>query len=293
MDISPGITALQEAHAEAVLQVGSPDTIQAILDNQVPNGNVFETARVAGLLAAKNTHLSLPHVYPVPIEFARIEFSFADLEIRVLVKIGSVSKSNLEMEAMHAASIVALTIYDMLKVIDSGLRIREIRLLQNGIIHAGQADFKPFDVAVVVCSNAVFKGIKPDSAGQQIVTKLTLLGGKITSYDLIPDEVDQIREFARRLSLQNQLVIFIGGTGLSNTDCTTEALLPLLDTRIRGVEEAMRSYGQKLTPYAMFSRSLAGKIGTCLVLALPGSTRGAKESMDAIFPGVLHSLGSL
>jgi cyclic pyranopterin phosphate synthase len=123
------------------------------------------------------------------------------------------------------------------------------------------------------------------------VKKLTLLGGKITSYDLIPDEVDQIREFARRLSLQNQLVIFIGGTGLSNTDCTTEALLPLLDTRIRGVEEAMRSYGQKLTPYAMFSRSLAGKIGTCLVLALPGSTRGAKESMDAIFPGVLHSLG--
>jgi cyclic pyranopterin phosphate synthase len=156
MDISPGITALKEAHAEAVLQVSSPDTIEAILDNQIPKGNVFETARVAGLLAAKNTHLSLPHSYPVPIEFASIEFSFADLEIRVLVKIGSVSKSNLEMEAMHAASIVALTIYDTLKVIDSGLRIREIRLLQNGIMNAEQADFKPFDVAVVVCSNAVF-----------------------------------------------------------------------------------------------------------------------------------------
>jgi cyclic pyranopterin phosphate synthase len=62
-----------------------------------------------------------------------------------------------------------------------------------------------------------------------------------------------------------------------------------LDRRIPGIEEAIRSYGQDRMPYAMLSRSVAGTIGSTLILALPGSTNGAKESMDAIFPHVLHS----
>jgi len=65
--------------------------------------------------------------------------------------------------------------------------------------------------------------------------------------------------------------------------------LPLLDRRIPGIEETIRDYGQQRMPYAMLSRSIAGTIKDTLVLALPGSTNGAKESMDAIFPHVLHS----
>ena len=84
------------------------------------------------------------------------------------------------------------------------------------------------------------------------------------------------------------MVILSGGTGLSPRDCTTEALAGIIEIRIPGIEEAMRAYGQDRTPYSMLSRSIAGLIGNTLILGLPGSTRGAAESMDALFPAVLH-----
>jgi molybdenum cofactor synthesis domain-containing protein len=181
--------------------------------------------------------------------------------------------------------------YDMLKPIDKNVEISTVKLLHK---KGGKSDFNDakslnLDVAVIVCSDSVSKGTKQDSAGKAITSKLNTLGLDVSNYSIIPDEITDIQKTVNKFKeSKTDLVILTGGTGLSNRDVTPEAIIPLLDRRIPGIEEAIRSYGQDRTPYAMLSRSVVGFIGSTLVIALPGSTNGASESMDAIFPSVLH-----
>jgi cyclic pyranopterin phosphate synthase len=111
--------------------------------------------------------------------------------------------------------------------------------------------------------------------------------GVTAQKSIIPDEAEEI--IKKVDSTTADLLIFTGGTGVGPRDVTPQTLEPLLDIKLKGVEEQMRSYGQNRMPYAMFSRSIAGIKDGKLILALPGSTKGAIESMDAIFPHVLHA----
>src|SRR5690606_32809081 len=98
------------------------------------------------------------------------------------------------------------------KPIEKGIHIQQIKIREESNKQSSPDSHNPFTAAVVVCSNAVAKGIKPDSAGQMILEKLLSHGAKITSYSIVPDDLDQIRALAATLSARNQLVIFSGGT---------------------------------------------------------------------------------
>lgn len=284
-------TTLRIAIAEATVSVSSQETIDAIKGCKVPKGDVLEMAKTAGLFGVKKTSDMIPDCHPLPVEFTSVDYAFDGLDIKIRMEVHAIYRTGVEVEAMHGVSVVALTMYDMLKPIDKGIEIKNIRLVEK---KGGKSQWKKFvenglTAQVVVCSDTVSAGTKEDKAGEIISQKLTEYGVQLKSLIVVPDEMIQIREVLHKtVEEEVDLLIYTGGTGLSLRDVTPESLLPELDRRIPGIEEAIRSYGQERTPLAMLSRSVAGVKGNTLVLALPGSSKGAEESMDAIFPSALH-----
>lgn len=294
VDITQKSNTLRMAIAQATVRVSRQETIDAVVNKTVPKGDVFEMAKTAGLFAVKKTSDVIPDCHPLPIEFTAVNYSIDGLEITIQIEVRTIYKTGVEVEAMHGASVIALTMYDMLKPIDKGIEINNIKLLKK---KGGKSDYrkKPkrtYTAAVVVCSDSISAGEKEDKAGKAILAKLESIGVENKYYEIIPDEVDAIQK--KVIDYANEginMVIFTGGTGLSSRDVTPEAILPLLDRKIDGVAEAIRKYGQDRTPYSMLSRSVVGERQGTLVMALPGSTNGAKESMEAVFPEILHVFG--
>lgn len=290
IDITHKHTTLRKAIAQATVEVSSENTIQAVLSKTVPKGDVLEMSKTAGLFAVKKTSEMIPDCHPLPIEKTEIRFDISDMKITIEVEVHTIYKTGVEVEAMHGASVVALTIYDMLKPIDKQIQIKDIKLIHK---KGGKSDYKSdlnktLKAMVVVCSDSISQGKKQDRSGQVIVEKLKSYGIEVLDYVIIPDEKKEIETMLHKGLKEADMILYTGGTGLSKRDITTDTLMPLIERRIVGIEEAIRSYGQQRTPYAMLSRSVVGMIGEVLVMALPGSTAGAGESMDAVFPAVMH-----
>lgn len=290
VDITHKTNTLRIATAQAVVHVSKPETIQAIQNRAVPKGDVFEMAKAAGFLAVKKTPDLLPDCHPIPVEYTGVQYRIEDLAIVIELTVKTIYKTGVEVEAMHGASVVALTMYDMLKPIDKGVEIHNIKLLEK---KGGKSDRKAvpenLKIAVVVCSDSISKGIGEDKSGKKIIEKLGSLKLSVSDYSIIPDDKTGIQAKIRSLCEAGyEMILITGGTGLSPRDVTPEAVSELIDREIPGIAETARQYGQERIPTAMLSRSAAGLVGETLVMTMPGSTGGVTEYIDALFPHVLH-----
>jgi molybdenum cofactor synthesis domain-containing protein len=146
---------------------------------------------------------------------------------------------------------------------------------------------------VVTVSDGVAAGVRDDESGRLLAARLGELGFSVQQA-VVPDEVERITAVLRDAAAAGtRLVISTGGTGLGPRDRTPQALTALLDYEIPGFGEQMRAFGRTRTPLADLSRSLAGVVGSTLVVAVPGSASGARESLAAIEPLLEHALETL
>ncbi len=291
IDISGKPETERTATAEAFVRLNS-ESLRRIQEGKVEKGNVLEVAKVVGISVAKNTSALLPFCHPIPIDWISVQVTPEKNGLRINCEVKAVAKTGVEMEALVAVTSAALTVYDMLKPYDKNIQIETIRLLKKT---GGLKEFLPayastLTAGVLVCSDRVASGSREDRSGKFIVQFLSSYSIAVKEHKIVPDEQDLIQKTLRKWVKQKiPLIITTGGTGVGPRDVTIQAVKKLIQIEMPGVAEAMRSYGQRRTPYAMISRSVCGFSDQSLIFTLPGSLRGVKESLQAIFPGILHA----
>lgn len=290
INISQKTNTLRRAKATGKLLLDA-DTVQLIRDKKVKKGDIREIIKIAGIQGAKETPDRVIFAHPIPIDGVDISTELLDDGLKVTAEVETVWKTGVEVEAITAVTSALLNALDVLKPHADDMTMTDIRVVRK---KGGKNDFKEqfdpaLDAAVLVISDSTYKGDRKDKSGKIISEILVKYKIEIDTYDVLPDDEDLIHDKVSQLVEEEvNLIITTGGTGFGPRDMTPEAVRSLIEKPAEGIAEQMRSYGSERTPYAMLSREVAGISNNSLIITMPGSSNGARESMQALFPGVLH-----
>jgi cyclic pyranopterin phosphate synthase len=305
VDVGSKPVTARRAVARAVVRM-RPDVLAQLLDAGGPKGDAFGVARLAGIGAAKRTSELIPLCHPLPLD--RVEVTIAPdrdggaVEIRA--EVAATARTGVEMEALTAASIAALTLYDMAKALQRDIVVERVELLEkeggrSGAWSAGGEASEPsvavHEAVVVTCSSRSSTGERDDTSGPGVIGALSAAGWNTAPEALVvPDEEEVIAATLARLAdAGHRLILTTGGTGLTPSDVTPAATRRVIDREVPGLAELMRATGIASTPMAALSRGVVGTRGATLIVNLPGSPKGSLESLAALQPVLRHAVEQL
>ena len=289
VDVTDKINALRIAKAEVMIFM-KHETIAAIQDDELPKGNVFTTAKIAGIQAAKKTAELIPMCHQLNLSYVDIEFSIMPDHISIRSTVKTKEATGVEMEALSAVSNAALTIYDMCKSIDKTMVVKDIQLLEKeGGRSTYSTEYRP-KVGVVTLSDSVSAGKNKDVSGPLLIEGFIGSGCNVDHQKVLSDGSEELVPLINDwIDDGVELIVTTGGTGLGERDLTIKVLDGMFDSKLPGVEQALHAYGRNKVKTAMLSRLTAGVIKDTIVICLPGSKGAAKDALNVLIPTIFHS----
>ncbi len=306
---------LRTARAEGWIDVG-PKGYEAIEKKTNPKGDVLVLAEVAGIMAIKKTHDILPLCHPLEVCEAQVKLELVkdSFTVRAESKVVSVGRTGVEMEAMMGVNGALLCVYDLSKIVDPKIELKNVRLIEKIGGKSGhwvnpdssinlkatpskrKLEWEQIKIAVVTLSDRASRNEYEDKTGPFIIETLKNWGVREIHYELKSDDKDIIKSTLNGLTDRGfDLVLCNGGTGLGRRDVTPECIAQICDKEVPGFGEYVRRKGSTYTPLSYLSRCNAGLKNKTLLMSLSGSPKAVKESLqvlaDLIPTAVLVSRG--
>lgn len=281
-DVGGKPETLRTARASARLYVPA-HCLELMRTGETEKGDPLATARIAGILAAKRTDEILPLCHPLPLQRADVRFELTSEAVDIRAEVETIGPTGVEMEALTAAAVAGLTLYDMLKPYAEPpeLTLTGIKLDEKT---GGKSEYpryldSPVPAAVIELPGA--------EAGDAVAGALSAAGfGPLERIEPGGGGEALTAALERRLAGGPGLIVTLGGTGPAGE--TAARVSPFLTTELPGLMETARAFGQRRRPQAMLSQGVAGLAGESLIVTLPGDAIGADDSLAALLPGLVQ-----